>query len=474
MPTPGSVVHQQLMDAYTEAQSRLEAEREKIAQLRATREGLNDDRSNALVALAQHYLPELTDQAIEATWSEVRPKLSNLLLQKEDSRRRVQEKLDKVTSEYSDRDQQFVELGRRYDQSCQSQQQIADQVQKRLQDDPQFMQLSDRAAVAEAALERAEANLEEIDQDAARKLPAYDSSTLFRYLHDRGFGTTNYSKRGFTRRMDRALARFIGYQKARQGYEFLRRTPDQMRQIIAEDRQALDTVLDELERRRDIIAAELGLPKIVRQTKSLETERHRLLEAMEQLGAKVDETRHQLDELESNRGPHYRDAVGVFREMLEKHDSHQLQQRAAATSEPTDDQIVARLMGVEMDIEDLDDASRRQSERLVQWQEMIGELGRLIQKFRAAQFDTSRSHFVGSLDIMEEFDRALENGDIDHLWQRVRRAQRWGPTDSGRVGSAYPMTQVLVNAMSQAADAAKSGHARRAGHRRARRDSPNS
>ena len=42
----------------------------------------------------------------------------------------------------------------------------------------EFVLLSDRAAVAEASLERAEANLQEIDQDSARKLPAYEDSTL--------------------------------------------------------------------------------------------------------------------------------------------------------------------------------------------------------------------------------------------------------------------------------------------------------
>ena len=90
-------------------------------------------------------------------------------------------------------------------------------------------------------------------------LPAYDNSPLFRYLQQRGYGTQTYTNRGFTRSMDRWLAKFIDYNKAKQGYDFLRKTPEQMRQIIAEDREALDTVMNELERRRDEGAIHLGL-----------------------------------------------------------------------------------------------------------------------------------------------------------------------------------------------------------------------
>ena len=51
-----------------------------------------------------------------------------------------------------------------------------------LRSDPRFTSLSDQAALAEAALERAEDNLQEIDQDSARKLPAYAGRAIQRKL----------------------------------------------------------------------------------------------------------------------------------------------------------------------------------------------------------------------------------------------------------------------------------------------------
>ena len=142
-----------------------------------------------------------------------------------------------------------------------------------------------------------------------------------------------------------------------------------------------------------------------------------------------------------------------------------------STEELTDDQIVARLMGVESELTQLDDVEQDRRRDLSSMQQTLDNLGRLIQRFRAAKFDSSRSQFVGSLDILEDLDRAIEHHDIDGMWDRIRKAQRWGPTAMEKVTrvATHPMTQVLINAMAHAAGAALEQHARRAGDRRGRR-----
>ncbi|MFK8113595.1 MAG: hypothetical protein AB8B91_15445 [Rubripirellula sp.] len=473
MPISGPVVHQQLMDAYADTQARLESARGSITQAKDDRERLDDDRSEALVTLAEHYLPELTRESILQTWTEVRPTVSKILLRKEDHQRRIQESLDDLTTQRGVLDSQLIELNQRLDQAMESQNEVAKQVEERLSGDQQFVQLADRAAVAEVALERAEANLEEIDQDSAKKLPAYNESSLFRYLRERGYGTQEYKKRGFTKRMDRWLAKKIDYHKAKQSYDFLRKTPEQMRQIIAEDRQALDTVMDELERRRDDVSDEFGLAEKITVTDQLNQERNEHLESLDTLLAETESTQHQLSEFDDARGEYYREAIDVFRDMLKRSDSRELERRAKRTLEITDDQIVARLMGVESEIGQLDESTRRRRNELDQMGEFLEELGRLVQRFRAAKFDSARSQFVGSLDVFGEVQRGRDRRDVHELWEKVRSAQRWGPTMAEKVTNiaTHPLTQVLVNAMAHAAGAAMESHARNAGNRRARRDS---
>ena len=345
---------------------------------------------------------------------------------------------------------------------------LARAVEQRLQEDAGFVRLSDRAAMAEAALERAEANLEEIEQDADRKLPAYENSSLFRYLRDRQLGTDQYSKKGFTRRMDRWVAKMIDYHKAKQSFDFLHDTPARMQEIIANDRESFDVVMTELETHRDQVAQELGLISQAEEVQTLQAQRTELIGEIDQRIRACDAKQQALNEIEDTRGPHYREAIQHFRTLLTRIDSHQLDQIARSTPEITDDQIVAKLNGVDDQVDAIDDGSRRYHTMLVRQQAFLKDLGRLIQRFRTAEFDSARSQFIGSLDILEELDHARDVGDVDVLWQRIRANQRWGPSTMDRITSVatHPVTQVLINAMAHAAGSALESHARRAGERR--------
>ena len=117
MSLSGPDVHQQLMNAYAETQARLEDERAAAMQLQFSREELSNDRGDALVNLAEFYLPELSRDAIETTWLEIRPTVSNILLGKEDHRRRLQETIDQVTADLEKDERQLLEINARLDES---------------------------------------------------------------------------------------------------------------------------------------------------------------------------------------------------------------------------------------------------------------------------------------------------------------------------------------------------------------------
>ncbi len=471
MPSSGPEVHRQLMDTYAHSQARLEALRGRVSADAQQRSALDEDRGQALMNLAEHYLPELTPEAIGNAWQEIRTDLSAILSRKQDHQSKLTESLQTHNADRQQQEQLLMELNERLDQLHHQHQELAGKIEQRLGEDQQFIQLSDRAALAEASLERAEANLAEIDQDAARKLPAYENSTLFCYLRDRGYGTETYTKRGFTRRMDRWLAKFINYNEARQGYQFLRNTPEQMRKIIAESRAALDTVMGELERRRDGVADELGLPQLSAQTKTAEQHRDEQLASLDRVRAETERIENELSELEHTGGSYYREAIAVFRDLLRQRQTSDLERHARSTAEITDDQIVARLAGVDAEFSDLESAGQKRQAEIQRQQDCMDQLGRLIQRFRAARFDSARSQFADQLEIAEEVDRAMQADDIELLWNRIRRAHRWGPTAVEQVGRVltHPMTQVLINAMAHAAAGALQGHARRAGNRHADR-----
>ena len=334
MPISGPVVHRQLMDSFSQGQARLEEVRGQTSQTHQQREELDDDRGDALVRLAEHYLPELTREAIRNTWAEVRSGVSQVLLRKEDHRRQLHVTLSDVNARRTSCEDDLVAATKRLDVAVAAQQEVAGQVEKELQTDNEFVELSDRAAVAEAALERAEANMEEIDKDSEKKLPDFNDSTLFKYLYDRGFGTPKYTKRGLTRRVDRWLAKYIDYRKARESYEFLRKTPEQMKTIIEEDRAALDTVMDELERKRDAVAESLGLPEKVDRCSELSRKRDEMLANLEELRKETEHIEHELSEMEQTRGPYYREAITLFRDMIDHVDSRRPSTTSSGDARP--------------------------------------------------------------------------------------------------------------------------------------------
>ena len=470
MPISGPVIHRQLMDGYKNAEARLESVRNRAGQIDNERVELDDHRSEALVDLAEHYLPELTRDAIRNTWIEVRSKVSQILLRKEDHCNRLRNRLNEWNDKRYLNDDRLLAVTSDLDAAINEQEELGAQVEQELKEDPKFVELSDRAAVAEAALERAEANLNEIEQDAAKKLPAYDESSLFKYLKDRKYGTAEYGKRGFTRRMDRWLAKFIGYAKAKQGYEFLRDTPERMRQIIAEDRTAFETVMEELERHHEVVSRRVGLTTKAEQVEQLQERRAEQLGELDRIQQEVDAVQHELSDLEDPRGSYYREAIEEFRSMLARHSTRDLERRARATTEVTDDQIVARLSGVDVDLAQLDELERHRQQEIHQVQTVLDALGRMIQRFRAAEFDSSRSQFVGTFDVIDDIHRAQSESDVEEIWNRIRKSQRWGPTIGEKIThvATHPVTQVLISAMAQAAGAAMRDHARRAGRRRYR------
>ena len=302
MSIPGPTVHQQLLDAYAKVQSYLESERDSILNAKGHRDELADDRNEALDSLAKHYLPELTPDAISKTWIEVRDRMTQILRRKEDHLRRLDLELAELDQRRKQLDQQLITINESFDAARQTQDAVARKVEQELGADADFRELADRAAMAESALERAEANLQEIDQESARKLPAYDDSTLFRYLYDRGYGTNRYRSRGLTRRMDRLLARYIDFSRARQSYDFLSQTPDHMRRIIAEDREALRTVMLELEKRRDQVSNAHGLPAAIDRTEKVANERRACLASLDEVMEQTRQKRGERTEVADVRG----------------------------------------------------------------------------------------------------------------------------------------------------------------------------
>lgn len=469
MPIPGNDVHRQLIQAHSETQHELEMVRGEIAAAGAELEQLSSTRGDSLLQLAQHYLPELSAEAVARTLPDIRVWVRELL-------QRMQAHVERLDSDIRELDRQrqqgeaeLAEVTAELDRAEDHQEQIARQVSEKLTSDPEFSTLSNQAGQAEAALQRSEANLAEIEQDSLRKLPGYENSALFMYLWKRKFGTPEYASRGITRSTDQWLARYIGYRDAHKGYEFLKTTPGHMRGLIAEDRQALGVVMDELERRRDAVAEELGLPAILEEIKGLTARRAEQVERLAVLDQQSQEVQAERTRIGDTRGQYYQEAIKQFHHLLDRAEHRELAERARSTPSVEDDRIVTRLEGLTDEMQQASVQVRQRQEVVANLTRHLQSIGMLINRYRSAGFDSSRAQFNVHLDVLSDL-RAVRDGqgDYEEVWQRLRKSQRWGANmlEQATAVAAHPMTQILVHAMIEVAGAALQSQVRQAGERR--------
>lgn len=473
MPLSGPFVSSQIQDAYRQAQRALADARAQAAATGDAIQTLASDRDHTLESLAEHYLPNLTRDSLQQVWQEARRTIEHILLRKEEHAARIDDRVSQLDQQ---RDQAAANLEKsnvELDQLLDEQQTLSERLAAMLVDDPQFKQLSDRAAEAEAALERAEASLAEIEQDAAQKLPAYEKSKLFMYLWNRGMATPRYTSRGVTRRMDRWVSRLIDYPKAKAGFEYLKNTPQQVRNLVEKDRQALEVVLGELERQRDAMSEKIGLSVVVAKVTAADVAHHQIIDSIEALDQSLQQARSELSEVEDPRGTYYQEAIEYLKSLLQKTEQETLENRARQTPDPRDDQMVARLEHLNTQFRQVNTEAAARQQRIEWLDRHLAAVSQFHHRFRAAGFDSSRSYFDDSLNLAGDLSLALEGRDsVDTIWQRMQQRQRFAPSSLETAGSTitraagHPLTQVLIHAMAHAASHALSDHARRAGGRR--------
>lgn len=156
--------------------------------------------------------------------------------------------------------------------------------------------------------------------------------------------------------------------------------------------------------------------------------------------------------------------------MLAKADPRALAEQAKLTATTQDDAIVDRLQGLHTEMEHVSEQVRQRQQTVARLTQHLQAVGTIINRFRAAGFESQRSEFDDTVDVAGELHAALESqADYEGLWQRLRRAQRWTPPPVSRITqvATHPMTQVLVSAMAVAAAGALQAQARQAAQRRA-------
>ncbi len=459
---------------------------EHVAGLTALDQQVNDlvaRRGGALLDLARHYLPDMTQETVERTFVEVRDDLRDLLARKQRRERELQDQLAALERTAEQQEAELARVTELLNAKVAEREKLEALVAERLHGSDEFKRLSEQAIAAETELERNEERVAEIKAESAKKLPSYDRSRLFKYLYEAGYGTSRYAGQGLTRRIDGWVARMIDYSAARRGYDFLRVTPELMEKEVSRRRDEFNELMAQVEAIEDRVSDEVGLTDVMRAGQELGAHRDRAVSAAAKAQDETLELQKSLAALAGSQNEFYAQGLARMQNFLGNLPPSRLAAESRSTPEREDDAIVAEVSFLQGQLNDADQRSAQLARDRAAWDERLGGLQSVLQRFRRAEFDSRRSQFGRELDADELAERFIA-GQIGatEMWTRLERAQHFtpewherpSPGGGGYGGGGGPtqidrgdVSNVLMHVLVEVAGAAMRGAATRGVQRRA-------
>lgn len=463
MPVPGRDVLANLRRRLEEARAHTAGVRQEFEAVDRQVDEFVARRGEAIVELAKHDLPDMSQSSIERTFTEIRDELKTILGRKERAQAELNGRLERFRASIRDLQQKVSAAAAELNRLVAKRSELERTTTDRLKADAEFQQLSQQAIQAEMQLKANEERTAELQREAKEKLPAYQSSRLFQYLQQRRFGTPEYVHTGWTRSMDRWLARLIHYERHRRGYEFLMHTPALVEQEVERRRGDFNNLMERIETIEDRVSDDVGLTDILRAGEVQGAAHDKLTQQLTDEQGRAQQVEAELLALDQQQGRFYTEALERYVRFLGETETAVLEARARQTTDPVDDEIVSRITFLTNEIARMQPEMGR-LERRAQDAEKISEgLSFVVRRGEQSDLDSDRCSTSDPHRIEGEIDRFMSGGmNENDLWNSIREKLHFEPTwVESTVRSAgdamnHPVSQVLMSALAHVAVAAVS------------------
>lgn len=201
-----------------------------------------------------------------------------------------------------------------------------------------------QAEEATRVAEAAEAKAAQAEADLDAKRTPYEADPLFTYLWSGGFGTPAYAAGWPVRRIDRWVARLVGFDGARTNYALLNEIPRRLREHAAQRRRQLAELEQRLEAFERRALEEAGITPLeaeVAGARAALDDATRAHAAARAAHAALDREHAAL--AADGRAPGKPRAADVLFEAVSGEPIQALHRHAVATPSPDDDAIVRRI-----------------------------------------------------------------------------------------------------------------------------------
>ena len=298
-------------------------------------------------------------------------------------------------------------------------------VQQQLNDDKTYLAQLEKAGRAEAMALEAEQKAQQAQADLAKKAEPYQRDKLFMYLWNRGFGTTEYDGRLFSRFMDSWVAGLINYAPARVNFWNLTEIPKRLAEHADRIEAMADAQHKALQKLEKEALEAAGVTSIEDQLVKLREDLDRLDDSIEELENTLNSRLSERTRFLAGEDDYMQRCIARLSQALEHQDVQALQRYVRATRSEADDAILFELERV---MEKLQDMTGDLAEiRILHGNKIkkLAELEKVRRNFKNSRFDDVRSGFGEKsvlAGLMTEFLQGFINGS--DLWRTIQRHQR--------------------------------------------------
>ncbi len=458
MPIPGRQVLQAIRAAHEQARADAERGVSEEQQLKTEIERVVSDRGAALLELAKHDLPDIHRETIQSTFADIQQELLLIVQRKEQTLAEIQGRLQRLLAAEQEASQARSAADAQLTQQLAEQTRLQAIVQTELQAHAEFPSLSKQAVEAEAALQRDEKRVADVQTGATEKLPTYERSSLFQYLSRRRYLTPEYNQRGWTRRLDRWVSDLIGYPTAKRGYEFLKTTPVLMQHELTRRREVFHPLMAQIEKIQDEVATRVGLTPVMASVAETQQKRGRLDEQLAKTRQLTVNAQAELATLNQDQCQFYHAALDRYRAFLDSTETAVLEQRAQRTASPRDDEIVSRIRSLTDQIAKLKPRVQTTAQEVAASVAVSDGFEFITRRMEQSNFEQDHSHFDDQLPL-DQFLERYRKGVLSReaLWTELKQHQQFERTQTETTVMEivnHPLTHVLAQAMVQVVGAA--------------------
>jgi hypothetical protein len=378
-----------------------------------------------LRALARQRVDYIASGSVQSAFDESEHRVMALLKKRKQEALELDRQIERCEQQQETLQNQRRSQEDKLEQAATALDEAEARTQERLDNDRAYREQRKKAREADRVAVHADEKATRREQEQEEKGQSYRDDTLFMYLWERKYGTSEYHANPLARWLDGRVAKRIGYTDAHTNYARLREIPLRLREHAERSKQRAEgeyqqlRAIDQQARVEDGVVALEDALKVEQQLLD-DIDKH-----IEENEAQYKELLERKQRFAVGRDKSYQAVVDYLSSEMSREDLRELRREALATPYPEDDMIINQMIDSEAERQALGKTIDAVEKSLQLHHQRLQELEEMRAEFKRRRYDNPRAAYSDGAMIGMVLNNVL-NGAMksDSLWDELNRQQR--------------------------------------------------